>query len=100
MLPGDPLEPYGRIVNSVLLFEHFTTNQIKEENVKWTNFEIAVKRQNDAQQTITHNDTCQEEIRFIIGILVLLAALENKHLTLNELFNTEYSGRKFVSCMS
>lgn len=61
--------------------------------------EIEIKKQNYEQITSTHNDTSKEEVKALIGILVLTAALKDNHLTLDELFNTEYSGTRYVSCM-
>ncbi|XP_045456889.1 piggyBac transposable element-derived protein 4-like [Melitaea cinxia] len=88
------------IEDPLLLFEHFITNQMQEDIVKWTNAEITIKRQNYEQNTSTQNETTKEEIRALIGILVLSAALKDNHLSLDELFNTEYSGSRYVSCMS
>lgn len=88
------------ILDPLLLFEQYMTNQILEEIVKWTNSKIEIKRKNYDQRTSTQNDTSKEEIRALIGILVLTTALKDNHLTLDELFITEYSGTRYVSCMS
>lgn len=71
-----------------------------EEIVKWTNAEIRIKKQNYEKYTSTQNDTSKEEIRALLGVMVLTAALKDNHLTLDELFNTEYSGTRYLACMS
>lgn len=95
-----PTRTVKNILDALLLFEQFMTNQILEEILKWTNSEIVIKRQNYDQSTSTQNETSKEEIRALIGMLVLSAALKDNHLTLDELFNTEYSGTRYISCMS
>lgn len=88
------------VVDPLLLFDKFMTDQIFDEILKWTNAEIAIKKQTYEQVTSTFKDTCKEELRALVGILVLTAALKDNHLSLEELFNPEYSGTRYVSCMS
>ncbi|XP_067633731.1 piggyBac transposable element-derived protein 4-like [Eurosta solidaginis] len=76
------------------------TDQILEEIVKWTNSEITIRKENYEQAKFSQSETSKFEIRALIGILVLTAALKDNHLTLNELFNIEYSGTRYISCMS
>jgi hypothetical protein len=42
----------------------------------------------------------KKEVRALLGILILTTALKDNHLTLDELINTEFSGTRYVSCMS
>lgn len=42
------------------MFEHFLTNHIQDDIVKWTNAEITIKRQNYKQDTSTQNDTSKD----------------------------------------
>lgn len=95
-----PARALRGMVDPLTLFEYFMTHQIMEEIVKWTNSEIHIKKQNYALTTSTQKNTSKEEIRALIGVLVLTAALKDNHLTLEELFNTEYSGARYVACMS
>ncbi|CAK1583583.1 unnamed protein product [Parnassius mnemosyne] len=95
-----PTRALKDIVDPVSLFDRFMTDQIIDEVVKWTNTEIAIKKQTYTQITSTQNDSGKEEIRALLGILVLSAALKDNHLTLDELFNTEYSGTRYVLCTS
>lgn len=87
-------------MDPLVLFSQFFTDEIVDIIVKWTNEEIGVKKENYDQLSSTQNYTCNEEIKALIGILVLTAALKDNHLSLEELFNTEYSGTRYVSCMS
>lgn len=95
-----PTRSVKDVVDPVSLFDRFITDQIINEIVKWTNAEIEIKKLTYAQNTSTQNSTNKEEIRALLGILVLSAALKDNHLTLDELFNIEYSGTRYVSCMS
>lgn len=95
-----PTRAVRDVVDPFLLFEQFMNNQIIEKVLKWTNSEIEIKRQNYEQNNATQSDTTKEEIRALIGILLLSAALKDNHLTLDEIFNTEYSGTRYVTCMS
>lgn len=95
-----PTRAVKDIVDPLMLFEQFITNQIVDEILKWTNLEIEMKRQNYESISSTQKNTSKEEIRALLGIMVLTAALKDNHLTLDELFNSEYCGTRYVSCMS
>lgn len=81
-------------------FELFFTNEIIEEIVKWTNVEISVKRAIYQTVTATQGDTNTLEIRALVGVLILSAALKDNHLTSDEIFNSNYCGSGYVAAMS
>lgn len=80
-------------------FELFLTDEIAEEIVRWTNVEISVKRRTDMTKA-TFRDTCLTEIRALIGMLTLSAALKDNHLSTEELFDSSFSGTRYVAVMS
>lgn len=82
-----------------LCFDLFITDEIVEEIVQWTNVEIAVKRQN-TMTSATFRDTNSTEFRALIGILTLSAAMKDNHLSTDELFDSTFSGTRYVAVMS
>lgn len=75
------------------------TDDIVEEITKWTNVEIQLKVQGPNTKATFKSTTC-EEIRAVIGILSLTAAVKDNHLTTNELFDCSYSGNRYIAAMS
>lgn len=88
------------ITDEVSCFEKFFTVEIFEEIVKWTNVEISVKRALYKTVTPTQDDTNILEIKALVGVLILSAALKDNHLTSDELFNSNYCGYGYVAAMS
>lgn len=77
----------------------FFTDEIISEILQWTNVEIYINRRSD-QTSATFRDTNSYEIRALIGILTLTAALADNHLSTDELFNTSYCGTRYTAAMS
>uniref|UniRef100_A0A1I8N7Z3 PiggyBac transposable element-derived protein domain-containing protein n=1 Tax=Musca domestica TaxID=7370 RepID=A0A1I8N7Z3_MUSDO len=48
----------------------------------------------------TYRDTSEHELRALIGILTLTAALKDNHLATDEIFDNTYSGTLYTSAMS
>ncbi|XP_039481962.1 piggyBac transposable element-derived protein 4-like [Drosophila santomea] len=80
-------------------FNLFFTDAIILELVTWTNTEIGLNRKSNMTKA-TFGDTNIHEIRALIGILVLTAALKDNHLTTDEIFNSNFSGTRYCSTMS
>lgn len=74
-------------------------NEIFEEIVKWSNVEISMKRAAYQTVTPTQGDTNILEIKALIGVLILSAALKD-HLNSDELFHSNYCGSGYVAVMS
>jgi hypothetical protein len=95
-----PTRPVKNITEPLGLFESFLTDEIYGEILKWTNVEIAIRKQTYKTETSTQNNVCKEELKALFGIFILAAALKDNHLTSDELFSTEFCGTRYVSCMS
>ncbi|XP_026330081.1 piggyBac transposable element-derived protein 4-like [Hyposmocoma kahamanoa] len=76
------------------------SNEICEEILKWTNAEIAIRKQSYENITSTQKETNKEELNALFGVLLLAAALKDNHLTSDELFNTSFCGTRYIDCMS
>ncbi|XP_058983469.1 piggyBac transposable element-derived protein 4-like [Musca domestica] len=83
----------------ILCFKVFFTDEIISEIVQWTNAEIYLNRRID-NASATFRDTCADEIRAVLGILTLTAALNNNHLSTDDLFNNTYCGTLYTATMS
>lgn len=87
------------LYNPLECFSIFMTDDIVEEITKWTNVEIQLKVQGPNTKATFKSTTC-EEIRAVIGILSLTAAMKDNHLTTIELFDCSYSGNRHIAAMS
>lgn len=87
------------IFEPLLCFELFITDEIIQELVQWTNVEISKKR-TDSMTSATFADTNPTEIKAFIGILTLSAAMKDNHLSTVELFNSSFTGSRYVAVMS
>lgn len=88
------------LTGEISCFDTFFTNEIYEEIVKWTNVEISVKKSMYQTVTSTQSDTNILEIKALVGLLIMSAALKDNHLTSDELFNSNYCGSAYVAVMS
>ncbi|CAK1594957.1 unnamed protein product [Parnassius mnemosyne] len=82
-----------------LCFDLFITEDIVGEIVKWTNVEISRKRP-PVNTHATCRDTCSIEVRTYFGILTLTAAMKDNHLTATDLFDSTFSGSRYLAVMS
>lgn len=94
-----PTRMCKNIVDPILCFDLFITEEIVVEIVKWTNVEISIKRREN-MTTATFANTCVREIRALFGVLVLTAVMKDNHLSSDELFDTSFSGSRYVAAMS
>ncbi|XP_067624247.1 piggyBac transposable element-derived protein 4-like [Eurosta solidaginis] len=95
-----PASACKNIFDPTHIFNLFITDEILNEIVKWTNVEMITKRQNISKTTATYKDTQYLEIRAFIGILTLTAVMKDNHLSTDELFDSTFSGTRYVSVMS
>lgn len=93
-----PTRMCRNLYDPILCFNVFFTDEIISEIVKWTNAEITNKRR-ETMTSATFRDTCDDEIRALIGILVLTAMRKDNHLSTDELFERS-SSTLYVSVMS
>lgn len=87
------------ISEPLLCFELFITDEIIQELVQWTNVEISKKR-TEQMTSLTFADTNAFEIKAFIGILTLSAAMKDNHLSTVELFDSSFTGSRYVAVMS
>lgn len=87
------------IFDPFLCFQLFITDEIIEEVVQWTNVEMSRKR-TDSMISSTFRNTNPTEIRALIGILTLSAAMKDNHLSTVELFDSSFTGTRYVAVMS
>lgn len=94
-----PTRMCRNIFDPILCFNLFVTDEIVEEIVRWTNVEISIKRK-DNMTKATFKDTSSSEVRALFGILTLSAAMKDNHLSTDELFDSTFSGTRYVAVMS
>lgn len=94
-----PARMCRNICDPILCFNLFVTDEIVDEIVRWTNVEISVKRR-DTMTKATFRDTSVTEVRALLGILTMSAALKDNHLSTDELFDSSFSGTRYVAVMS
>lgn len=94
-----PTHACRNIVDPAMVFQLFITEEIVEEIVLWTNREILLRRSTNSA-TVTFSTTCASEIRALIGILTLTAAMKDNHLSTEEIFDSSFSGSRYVAGMS
>ncbi|KAG6438978.1 hypothetical protein O3G_MSEX000379 [Manduca sexta] len=94
-----PIRMNKNLYEPLECFSIFITDDIVEEITKWTNAEIQLKIQIPNVKA-TFKPTSSDEIRALLGILTLTAAMKDNHLTTNELFDCSYSGNRYVAAMS
>nr|ADV17599.1 transposase [Agrotis ipsilon] len=95
-----PTRMCRNIVDPLLCFQLFITDEIIHEIVKWTNVEMIVKRQNLIDISASYRDTNTMEMWALVGILTLTAVMKDNHLSTDELFDATFSGTRYVSVMS
>lgn len=70
-----PARSVKNITDPLTLFGSFMSNEICEEILKWTNAEIAIRKQSYENITSTQKETNKEELNALFGVLLLAAAL-------------------------
>ncbi|CAB3248366.1 unnamed protein product [Arctia plantaginis] len=74
-------------------------HRVIRELVQWTNVEM-LKKRTDSMTSATFADTNPTEIKAFIGILTLSAAMKDNHLSTVELFDSSFTGSRYVAVMS
>lgn len=92
-----PTRMCRNIYDPLLCFNIFFTDEIFSEIVKWTNAEISLKRK--SMTVATFRETNEEEIRALIGILIMTAVRKDNHMSTDELFDRS-SSMVYVAVMS
>lgn len=105
-----PTRMCRNIYDPLLCFNLFVTDDILSEIVRWTNEEISLKCRNkeakdreagkEVKFSATFRETSEIEVRALIGILTLCAAMKDNHLSTEELFDSSFSGTRYVAVMS
>lgn len=94
-----PTRMCRNISDPLLCFNLFIRDEIVDEIVRWTNVEMSVKRHDNTTKA-TFKDTTKAEVRALFGILTLSAAMKDNHLSTEELFDSSFSGTRYVTVMS
>lgn len=81
-------------------FSSFITEDMVNLIVTYTNAEIALKSKKYKNVTATQRPTDASEVRALIGILTLTAAMKDNHLPSKEIFDTTFCGNRYRSTMS
>lgn len=97
--PG-PSRNCRKLLDPLTCFELFITRDIIGKIVTYTNAEIEVQSQKYEQIRSTQSPIDGTELKALLGILVLTAALKDNHLTSRELFDSTYCGNRYRACMS
>lgn len=71
-----------------------------DDIVTHTNEETSRKSQSHSQQSATMSKTNSVEINALIGLLVLSAAKKDNHLTFLGLFDSTFSGSRYISVIT
>ncbi|GBP63866.1 PiggyBac transposable element-derived protein 4 [Eumeta japonica] len=106
-----PTRMCKNLYDPVLCFNLFMTDEMVLEIVRWTNAEIYLKRnEKDGRErertekaskiSATFRDTNETEIRAFTGVLTLSAAMKDDHLSTDELFDSSFSGTRYVAVTS
>lgn len=81
-------------------FSLFISTEIINKIVEHTNHEITARSLKYKQQNATVSKTCAEEMKALLGLLLLTAVKKDNHLTSLELFDPTFSGSRYVAVMS
>nr|CAI5822388.1 unnamed protein product [Callosobruchus analis] len=92
--PG-PTDPAKNVIEPADIFSIFFTEEILSEILVHTNEKIAKLQEKYRVKTAT-----VAELRALLGIIFLSAALKNDHLLAKLLFDTSYSGERYRTTMS
>ena len=95
-----PINDAKTVCNPLETFCIFLTNDIFQLILDHTNEEINRKRTKYRIPNATQGSTCDEELKALIGCLILTAALKNNHLSTRESFNTNLCSPRYRAAMS
>lgn len=95
-----PKDSAKELYTPIESFSKFFTPHMLEIIVSHTNSEIRRKNCHYAEKKFSTSETCVDEIKALLGLLVLTAAMKNNHLPTNELFDTSLCGERYKAGMS
>ncbi|XP_046960296.1 piggyBac transposable element-derived protein 4-like [Vanessa cardui] len=98
-IPGPKAEA-RESVDPINLFSLFITDEMLQQIVTFTNAEILIRKNKYKNDSYTISQTDFEEMRALLGLLFISAAVKSNHLPTRMLFNTQRSGTIFKACMS
>lgn len=99
MKPG-PLPNVRNILDPVHAFQIFFSDNVLNQIVEYTNQKIRFARQKYSTETATFSETSLEEIRALLGLYILAAALKDNHLATKTMFDTTFCGTRYKATMS
>ncbi|CAK1587396.1 unnamed protein product [Parnassius mnemosyne] len=98
-IPG-PRGKARELQEPIDLFRLFMTNDMLQQVVTFPNAEIITQRNRYKQESYTVSQTNLLEIKALLGLLLIAAAMKSNHLPNCILFNPQRSGTIFKACMS
>ncbi|CAK1581284.1 unnamed protein product [Parnassius mnemosyne] len=98
-IPG-PRGEARELQESIDLFWPFMIDDMLQQVVTFTNAEIITQRNRYKQESYTVSQTNLLEIKALLGLLLIAAAMKSNHLPTCMLFNPQRSGTIFKACMS
>ncbi|CAG5015313.1 unnamed protein product [Parnassius apollo] len=98
-IPG-PRGEARELQEPIDLFRLFMTDDMLQQVVTFTNAEIITQRNRYKQESYTVSQTNLLEIKALLGLLLIAAAMKSNHLPTRILFNPQRSGTIFEACMS
>jgi hypothetical protein len=99
IIPGSKDEA-RHLIEPLECFEKFFTSHLMDEVLIRTNEDIELKASKYKIQSSTVSQTGKEELRALLGLLVLSGALKNNHLSSKELFDPSICGSQNIAAMS
>lgn len=98
--PG-PTPQTNYTTNILECFLLFFSDELINDVLKYTNIEIEKKKETyKVQNNPTISNTCVDEIKAIIGLIILSAAVKSNHLSTHVLFDERYSGNTYSATLS
>lgn len=95
-----PINDAKNVETALDSFNLYISPSIVNQIVVHTNVEISHKGVNYSAASATIRPTDSIEIKALIGLLIMSAAMKDNHLTSLELFDSSYSGTRYISVMS
>lgn len=97
--PG-PVAEVRQILDPLRIFQLFFSDDMLNKIVLCTNQEINRANKNYKVSTKTFSDTNLVELKALLGIYILAAAMKDNHLSSKMMFDTSYCGTRYRATMS
>lgn len=95
-----PKNEASQITSPIEAFSLFLNTSILQKILKYTNQEISLQQSHYKLINATVKHTDLTELKSLIGLLVMSAAQKDNHLNSEELFDSSFSGSRYISVMS